>query len=32
MTAASAVNPTSGYVPELGYSNLVDFKIYPHSD
>ena len=29
---SSAVNPTFGYVPELGYSNAVDFKIYPHSD
>ena len=29
---SSAVNPTFGYVPELGYSNPVDFKIYPHSD
>jgi mono/diheme cytochrome c family protein len=29
---SSAVNPTFGYVPELGYSNSVDFRIYPHSD
>jgi len=29
---SSAVNPTFGYVPEIGYSNSVDFKIYPHSD
>ena len=29
---SSAVNPTFGYVPEFGYSNAVDFKIYPHSD
>jgi mono/diheme cytochrome c family protein len=29
---SSAVNPTFGYVPEIGYSNAVDFKIYPHSD
>ena len=29
---SSAVNTTFGYVPELGYSNAVDFKIYPHSD
>ena len=29
---SSAVNPRFGYVPELGYSNAVDFKIYPHSD
>ena len=29
---SSAVNPTFGYVPELGYSSAVDFKIYPHSD
>jgi len=29
---SSAVNPTFGYVPELGYSNSVDFKIYPYSD
>lgn len=29
---SSAVNPTFGYVPEFGYSNSVDFKIYPHSN
>ncbi len=25
-------NPRFGYVPELGYSNAVSFRIYPHSD
>ena len=29
---SSAVNPRFGYVPELGYSTAVDFKIYPRSD
>lgn len=26
------VNPRFGYVPELGYSNAVMFRIYPRSD
>jgi hypothetical protein len=25
-------NPRFGYVPELGYSNAVSFRIYPYSD
>ena len=25
-------NPRFGYVPELGYSNAVSFRIYPQSD
>jgi hypothetical protein len=25
-------NPRFGYVAELGYSNAVSFRIYPHSD
>ncbi len=29
---SSIVNPRFGYVPELGYSNGVFFRIYPHSD
>lgn len=29
---SSIVNPRFGYVPELGYSNAVMFRIYPHSD
>lgn len=29
---SSIVNPRFGYVPELGYSNAVLFRIYPHSD
>ena len=29
---SSVVNPRFGYVPELGYSNGVFFRIYPHSD
>jgi hypothetical protein len=29
---SSIVNPRFGYVPELGYSNGVFFRIYPYSD
>ena len=29
---SSTANPRFGYVPELGYSNSVFFRIYPHSD
>jgi hypothetical protein len=29
---SSVVNPRFGYVPELGYSNGVFFRIYPQSD
>lgn len=29
---SSVVNPRFGYVPELGYSNSVFFRIYPYSD
>ena len=29
---SSVVNPRFGYVPELGYSNGVFFRIYPYSD
>jgi hypothetical protein len=29
---SSIVNPRFGYVPELGYSNGVFFRIYPQSD
>lgn len=29
---SSIVNPRFGYVPELGYSNALLFRIYPQSD
>ena len=29
---SSVDNPRFGYVPELGYSNAVFFRIYPRSD
>ena len=29
---STVYNPRFGYVPELGYSNAVSFRIYPHSD
>lgn len=29
---SSTANPRFGYVPELGYSNGVFFRIYPYSD
>ena len=29
---SSVYNPRFGYVPELGYSNAVSFRIYPLSD
>jgi hypothetical protein len=29
---SSITNPRFGYVPELGYSNAVFYRIYPHSD
>ena len=29
---SSIYNPRFGYVPELGYSNAVSFRIYPLSD
>jgi hypothetical protein len=29
---SATANPRFGYVPELGYSNSVFFRIYPYSD
>jgi hypothetical protein len=29
---SSITNPRFGYVPELGYSNALSFRIYPNSD